>query len=103
MKRRTARKRLRRAMKALWEWCRDHRHLPLKVQYAKLCAKLRGHYQYYGIRHNYRMLELVLAHAQRAWRYWLSRRSQKSAIPWEDYERLLGNLALPRPRIVHPI
>ncbi len=103
IKRRTARKRLRRAMKALWEWCRDHRHLPLKVQHGILCAKLRGHYQYYGIRHNYRILELVLRHAERAWRYWLSRRSQKSAIPWEDYERLLGKLPLPRPRIVHPI
>ena len=103
IKRRTAQKRLRRAMKVLWEWCRDHRHLPLKVQHGILCAKLRGHYQYYGIRHNYRILELVLRHAERAWRYWLSRRSQKSAIPWEDYERLLGKLPLPRPRIVHPI
>lgn len=103
IKRKTARKRLRRAIKALWQWCRQNRHLPLQDQYRILCSKLQGHYQYYGLRGNYRMLELVMESAKRAWRYWLSRRSQKSTIPWKVYERLLEKLPLPRPRIVHCI
>jgi RNA-directed DNA polymerase len=53
LKRRTARKRLRRTLTALWQWCRHHRHTPLTVQYRLLCQKLGGHFQYDGCRGNY--------------------------------------------------
>jgi len=36
IKRRTARKRLRRTKKALWRWCRANRHAPLKHQHQML-------------------------------------------------------------------
>jgi group II intron reverse transcriptase/maturase len=101
--RRTARKRLRRTKKALWRWCRANRHLPLKDQYWKLCQKLRGHFQYYGIRGNYRLLSKVRRHAEKAWRYWLSRRSHKSAISWEKFQKLKAVFGLPIPKIVHQI
>ena len=52
IKRKTEGKRLRRTLGAFWRWCRDNRHRPLQEQYAILCAKLRGYYQYYGIRCN---------------------------------------------------
>jgi group II intron reverse transcriptase/maturase len=103
IKRKTARKRLRRAMKSLWEWCREHRHWMLPEQYGMLCQKLRGHYQYYGIRSNYKMLEVVMEHVEKAWRYWLSRRSNESSIPWDDFERLRRLFPLPKPRIYHAI
>jgi RNA-directed DNA polymerase len=103
VKRRTARKRLRRTKKSLWRWCRTHRHAPLKEQYRMLCAKLRGHFQYYGIRENFRLLEDVRRYAEKAWRYWLSRRSSKSAICWEKFEKLLTTYVLPTPKIVHNI
>ncbi len=74
IKRRTARKRFRRTKKSLWRWCRAHRHAPLKDQYHMLCLKLRGHFRYYGIQGNFRLLEEVLRSAEKAWRYWLSRR-----------------------------
>jgi group II intron reverse transcriptase/maturase len=103
IKRKTMGKRLRRTIRALWEWCRNNRHTPLLEQYRKLCSKLRGHYQYYGIRCNYQMLEVVFEKAKRAWRYWLSRRSHKGNISWEKFEVIKKNLPLPRPRIVHNI
>jgi len=65
IKRKTAKKRLRRTKKALWHWCRDQRHTPLPAQYRMLCQKLLGHFQCYGIRGNYRMLESVLQHGRR--------------------------------------
>jgi RNA-directed DNA polymerase len=99
--RRTARKRLRRTKKSLWRWCRTNRHLPLQDQYRMLCQKLRGHFQYYGIRGNYRMLAEVHLHAEEAWRYWLSRRSNKSAISWEKFQKLRKVFVLPTPKIVH--
>jgi hypothetical protein len=45
---RTIRKRLRRSVKAVAQWCQQHRHDPVEDQAAALNAKLRGHYQYYG-------------------------------------------------------
>jgi RNA-directed DNA polymerase len=103
IKRRTAKKRLRRAMRAVWHWCRTHRHEPLRAQYRALCQKLRGHYQYYGIRGNYRKLEALYRHVERAWRYWLSRRGGPRTIPWATFANLRAVLALPLPRIVHHI
>lgn len=103
IKRRTARKRLSRTLTALWKWCRTHRHLPMNEQYRILGQKLRGHYQYFGIRGNYQMLMKVYQQAERAWRYWLSHRSQKSAIPWERFKFFQEIFPLPQPRIVHPI
>jgi RNA-directed DNA polymerase len=99
--RRTARKRLRRTKKALWRWCRTNRHLPLQDQHRMLGQKLQGHFQYYGIRGNYRMLAEVHLHAEAAWRYWLSRRSHKSAISWEKFQKLRKVFVLPTPQIVH--
>jgi group II intron reverse transcriptase/maturase len=103
IKRRTAQKRLRRTKKALWRWCRYNRHTPLQYQYQQLCQKLRGHFQYYGIRGNFRLLEEVRSAAEKAWRYWLSRRSSKSAIGWEKFQKLLETYVLPTPKIVHTI
>jgi group II intron reverse transcriptase/maturase len=103
LKRKTAKQRIRRAKKTLWQWCRHQRHRPLKEQYQQLCQKLHGHYQYYSIRGNYRALESVFAYAQKAWRYWLSRRSRTSYIPWEQFKRNLESLPLPRPRIIHQV
>jgi group II intron reverse transcriptase/maturase len=103
IKRRTARKRLRRTKKALWRWCRANRHAPLTDQYRMLCLKLRGPFQYYGIRGHFRLLDEVRRHAEKAWRYWRSRRSSKSAIGWEKFQRLLQTDVLPTPKIVHTI
>jgi RNA-directed DNA polymerase len=87
----------------LWRWCRANRHAPLKDQYHMLCLKLRGHFGYYGIQGNFRLLEEVLRSAEKAWRYWLSRRSSKRAIGWEKFQQLLETYVLPTPRIVHNI
>jgi hypothetical protein len=46
---------------------------------------------------------LTMPLAEQAWRYWLSRRSSKSAIGWEQFQRLLQTYVLPTPTIVHHI
>lgn len=103
VKRKTSRKRLRRTLKQYWQWCREHRHLRFKEQHRKLSMKLRGYYQYYGIRGNYKMLEVLYEEVERAWRYWLSRRGGKHGMSWERYEQLRRLFPLPRPRIVHRV
>jgi group II intron reverse transcriptase/maturase len=103
IKRKTAKKRLRRALKHIWTWCRKQRHLPFEEQYRILCAKLRGHIQYYGIRGNVDALQAVVFQTQRAWRFWLNRRTHKKGMLWERFETLQPYFPLPKPRIVHPI
>lgn len=102
IKRKTRRKRLGRAMKAIWIWCRDSRHWKLPEQHQCLCAKLRGHYAYYGIIGNYKMLEVVFEHAEKAWKHWLGRRSRNGHIMWADFDtKIRKHFPLPKPRIVH--
>jgi hypothetical protein len=103
IKRKTAQKRLRRTIKALWQWCKENRHLPLVEQYRMLCLKLRGHYQYYGLRSNYRQLEAVHQQTLKGWWYWLNRRSRQRNLLWDKFKQRLTSFPLPRPRIIHAI
>jgi RNA-directed DNA polymerase len=100
IKRKTEGKRIARTCSSIWRWCRENRHAPLKEQYQTLCAKLRGHYQYYGVRCNSSCLDQVYYAAVRAWHYWLRRRGGRKWV-WEKFNSLLSDYPLPRPRIVH--
>jgi len=103
IKRKTAGKRLRRTIKSIWMWCRDNRHMPGADQYRIFCSKLRGHFQYYGVRCNMRSMEKVSHEAEKAWRYWLSRRSHTGGISWEKYTLFLSRNPLPSPKIIHNV
>jgi group II intron reverse transcriptase/maturase len=100
IKKKTARKRLNRFLKMTWNWCKDNRHDPIGDQYQILCAKLRGFYQYFGVRSNYKVLEVVYEYTEKAWRYWLSRRSHKGTVLFEELQQ---TFPFPSPRIVHNI
>jgi group II intron reverse transcriptase/maturase len=103
IKRKTARKKVRKTVQALWTWCRNNRHKDLAKQHQILCSKLRGHFQYFGVRCNMRAMQAVLHHAQRGWKYWLHRRSSRNAMDWEKFAALLARLPLQAPRIVHVV
>jgi beta-lactamase superfamily II metal-dependent hydrolase len=70
------RKRLRRSLKAVTEWCREHRHDPVDQQQEALNRKLRGHYQYYGRSTNFRSLLEFYERVRKIWQKWLNRRSR---------------------------
>jgi RNA-directed DNA polymerase len=103
IKRKTAGKRLRRSLMRISQWCRAHRHDRLPAQQQALARKLRGHYGYYGITGNSRMLAKYLYATERIWQRWLSRRSQRAKIKWERFKQLLRVFPLPPPRVVHSI
>jgi hypothetical protein len=52
VKRRTARRRLQEACGRIKEWIKLNRHLPGAQFFERLNARLRGHYNYYGVRGN---------------------------------------------------
>jgi RNA-directed DNA polymerase len=98
VKRKTAGSRLHRAIKKLGAWCRLNRHLPIREQYATLCSKLRGHYNYYGaVMGNLRCQQRFRFEVMRLWRKWLSRRKRRGQLPWAHFNRLLKVFRLPWP------
>jgi group II intron reverse transcriptase/maturase len=104
IRRKTRRKAVKRVLRSLWLWVKINRHLPVAEQYEALCLKLRGHYQYYGVRSNSKAIGNIRFNAKRYWRYWLSRRSHKGYVNWDKYaDSILDKYVLPRPRIVHSI
>ncbi len=101
IKKRTSRKRKTRFLKLLWEWCRRNRHEPISFQHLRLCQKLRGYYQYFGVRSNYESIYAVYVCTKKFWRHWLSRRSRKGGMTWDKFDKFLKKYPLPRARIVH--
>jgi len=97
----TMKKRLRRSLTRVAEWCREHRHEPVGKQQAALNAKLQGHYQYYGRPTNYRSLWQFYRGVRCSWKKWLGRRSRGRTLTWERYAQILQRHPLLRPRIAH--
>lgn len=103
IKRKTEKSRFARALKKIGEWCRINRHNPLPEQHKTLNQKLRGHYAYYGITGNNRMLGRFYHKVRRIWRKWLMRRSRGDSIPWDKFILLERRYPLTTARIVHSV
>ncbi len=101
IKQKTAKDRLKRALRHLSVWCRANRHQPLLIQHRHLCRKVKGHFAYYGITGNYEALKALVDQARRIWVKWLRRRSQRGGFSWDKANLLLKRLPLPKARIVH--
>jgi len=94
-------KRLRRGLKSIAEWCKQHRHDPVSEQQKTLNAKLRGHYQYYGRRTNHASLHRFYREVCGIWRKWLNRRTRGNPLTWEKFYEVLRQNPIPTPRIMH--
>ena len=99
VKRRTARKKLRAALKRMKDWIRLNRHKKKRWFFKTLNAKLRGHYQYYGVRGNSRSLWEFYEEVMKMVFKWLNRRSQRKSYTWEAFKRLLSRIRFAKPRI----
>lgn len=95
----TRKARLRRAITAVADWCRRHRHLPVKEQHAALTRRLAGHDNYFAVNGNRRSLKELRYWVTRAWHKWLCRRSQRAYLNWDRFNELLRAFPLPYPRI----
>jgi group II intron reverse transcriptase/maturase len=103
VKRKTAPKRFTRAVKAIAQWCRAHRHESIAEQHRTLGRKLRGHWAYYGITGNAPALARFRHEITRIWHRWLNRRSQRKAMSWERFEKLLQHTPFPPAVVVHSV
>lgn len=103
VQRKTARKRLRRSLKAISQWCRKNLHEPLHEQVAGLGRKLQGHMGYYGVTGNYPALQRYRREMLEIWRKWLARRGDPKGMPWTRFHKLLEVWYIPAARVVHSV
>jgi group II intron reverse transcriptase/maturase len=96
----TSRSRQRRAITAVYDWCRRHRHQSVPAQHAALRRKLTGHYNYFSVRGNSNAIGRLAFHARRAWYKWLCRRSQRSRLNWDRFNDLLRDFPLSAPKVI---
>ncbi|MGH7605074.1 MAG: group II intron reverse transcriptase/maturase [Gemmatimonadaceae bacterium] len=98
----TARDRLRRSLRRVDTWSREHRHDAVKEQRVALNRKMQGHYAYYGVTGNFPSLSRYFDEVKRIWKKWLSRRNNRG-LDWERMNAILKAFPLSRPRIVHSV
>jgi len=103
VKRKTSTSRLSRGLRAINQWCRNHRHDPLVEQQRALSQKLRGHYAYYGITGNSHCLSAFRTWVVGCWRNWLSRRNRERGMTWDRFNQLLERYPLPAAVAIHSV
>jgi group II intron reverse transcriptase/maturase len=97
LKRRTAKKKYKAKVRDLKNWFHLHLTTPLSEVWATLNAKLRGHYQYYGINDNWPWLMKFRGAATRLAYRWLNRRSQSKSKNWRQFYAYIDRFPLASP------
>jgi RNA-directed DNA polymerase len=100
MKRVTARKKFTAKLNAFKEWLKKARNLKTKELWETVKAKLRGHYNYYGVTDNSARNRSVCRKLRRLLFKWLNRRGKKNCLNWEKFNEMLKRFPLPKPRIM---
>ena len=80
MKRVTARKKFTAKVKAFKEWLKKARTLKTKELWETTKAKLRGHYNYYGVTDNLRGIGRFHAEVKKLLHKWLNRRGKRGCL-----------------------
>jgi RNA-directed DNA polymerase len=98
LKVKTSAKRLHRSMQNFTQWVKEIRNQkPLKVIWGDAAARLRGHFNYFGVVFNETKLSYFHFVCTGALFKWLNRRSQKRSFDWEKFLRKLEFNPLPSP------
>lgn len=92
--------RLGRAIQAVYDWCRRHRHEPMKEQHLALSRRIQGHFNYFGVNGNVPAMARLIHRAEMAWYKWLRRRNTQARLSPERFRRILQAFPLPRPCIM---
>jgi RNA-directed DNA polymerase len=102
--RKTRREKLNKTLKKMNIWLKSIRNMvELKEWWKVLVAKVRGHYEYYGISGNYASLITFYRRTRRLAFKWINRRSQKKSMNGKQFVEYLRKFPLPEPKIKHNI
>jgi group II intron reverse transcriptase/maturase len=97
----TVKKRMRKTLTAIRETLYRRRHEPVPVIGAWLHRVMQGYFQYHAIPTNLFRLGGFRSELCRAWLHALRRRSQRTRLNWERFQRLVHRY-IPNCRVLHP-
>ena len=98
----TERKKFKAKVKEMNIWLKSIRNkIKLKEIWKIFCAKLRGHFQYFGVSGNYIGISRFYVKCVRLLMKWLNRRSQKKSFNWEKLTKYIKCYNIPKPKIYH--
>ena len=98
LKRKTSGKKLRVKLTEMRLWFHHQLSTPIGEMWQTLNAKVRGHYQYYGINDNWPLLMAFRSKVLRLAKRHLSRRSQNSYVNWKAFNRFTDLHPLVNPK-----
>jgi group II intron reverse transcriptase/maturase len=99
VKRKTSRKKFKAKVKAFKLWLRAERNSGTEEIMKAVRRKLIGHYTYYGITDNSRMMSTYRFQVSKLLFKWLNRRSQRRSFSFEKFNLFLKCNPLPVPKI----
>lgn len=84
------------------DWLKSIRNaVKIKERWKVLEAKLRGHYQYYGVGGNHASINKFYHETCRLVFKWINRRSQKRSMNFKEFKSYLMKYSLPKPQVKH--
>ena len=95
----TSRKKFRQKLKDTKKWLYDNRTMPVREMLKSLNLKLVGHYRYYGVSFNGKMITNFLHRVQQFLCKTLNRRSDMKSYNWDGYTEMLKYYSLAKPKI----
>jgi len=100
VKRKTSHKKFKVKIKDFQQWIKSVRNLhTTKEIFDKVRVKLLGHYRYYGVTDNSRMMSSFRHNILRILFKWLNRRSQRKSFDYGNFNLYLKFNPLPNPKI----
>lgn len=90
VKHKTAGKKLKAKRMAVKKWLAENMHTPVSELIKRLNVKLKGHFNYYGLKDNFRGVESFRWYVICSLYHTLGRRSQKHRLNWEYFNIILA-------------
>lgn len=100
LKVRTSKKKFKKSYEAFKTWLKANRSIKKKELFKTLNQKLRGYYNYYGIKGNSISIGRFYLQIIKQLFKWLNRRSQKRSYTWQGFNETLNYYGIEKPRIV---
>ena len=99
VKRKTSSKKFTKKLVEFNDWCSRNRTLDIDELMNTYKKKVIGHFNYYGITDNFHMIQKYKFRTMQILFKWLNRRSQRKSYTWEEFNKLLEQYQIPKPRI----
>jgi RNA-directed DNA polymerase len=100
---RTSPKKMTKSLKAFKIWCKENRNNRIRKIVDMVNSKLRGYFNYYGLRGNSKSINIFYKVATEILYKWLNRRSQRKSFNFEEFNEKMKYYRLIKPKIAESI